>query len=206
MTINYNNLDYYYSKQEILEILNQDSICAPENHRSRQKRGGWFEGVGYDDALVNAKTYHYLNHSMGSHNLDKGSRDLLECLNLLARVGAQRMIPDYVLGECCVRVIWYEAATETRTLGFHTDTCAVTYPLFDSCLDKPGSPFFGQMAQEMGLGKAKKHGFALLKKPRVFIAGFVQLPMDTLMPNGQRYGDRLAELVSAQFSGNNREY
>jgi hypothetical protein len=201
-----NNLHYYYSTEEIMTLLDPDEICIPENDRKVQERGGWGTGVGYGDAAISARRYHYLNHSMGSHVLQKDVRDLLECLNLLARLRAQRMIPDAYMDECCVRVIWYDAAKSKKVLGHHLDACAVAVPMFDSLNVKPGCPFLGYMGQEVGFGKAKKHGFEVSTEPRVYIVGFVQLPMELKLPNGQRYGDALTEFLNAQDSSNGRQY
>jgi hypothetical protein len=201
-----NNLHYYYSVEEIVSLLNPDKICIPDNHREKRLRGGWATGVGYTDADISARRYHYLNHSMGHHILNKDTRDLLECLNLLARLRSQRVAPGYYLEECCIRVIWYDAAPEKQVLGHHLDACAVTIPMFDSLSEKPGCPFLGYMGQEMGFGKAKKHGFSVSTKPRLYIVGFSQLSMDLEMPDGRRYGDVLTEFLNAQDSNNERKY
>jgi hypothetical protein len=201
-----NNLHYYYSAEEILSLLDPDEICIPENAREIQERGGWGKGVGYDGADISAQRYHYLNHSMGSHVLPKDVRDLLECLNLLARLRSQRVAPGYYLEECCIRVIWYDAAPEKQVLGHHLDACAVTIPMFDSLSEKPGCPFLGYMGQEMGFGKARKHGFAVSTKPRLYIAGFSQLSMDLEMPDGRRYGDVLTDYLNEQDFSNERTY
>jgi hypothetical protein len=202
-----NNLHYYYSAEEIISLLNPDGICIPENSRENQERGGWEPGVGYTNGLnISAKYYHYVNHSMGSHVLPKDTRDLLECLNLLARLRAQRMFPDTFLGECCIRTIWYDATTEKQSLGHHLDACFVSVPMFDSLKEKPGCPFLGYMAQEAGYGKAKKHGFVVDTKPRLYLVGFVQLPMDLELPTGKRYGDVLTEFLNTQDDTNNRSY
>jgi hypothetical protein len=202
-----NNLHYYYSPEEIISLLDADKICIPENARTNQERGGWEPGVGYTiDANISAKYYHYLNHSMGFHVLPKDTRDLLECLNLLARLRAQRMFPDTFLGECCIRTIWYDAATEKQSLGHHLDACFVTVPMFDSLSEKPGCPFLGYMAQEAGYGKAKKHAFIVDTKPRMYVVGFVQLPMDLELPDGRRYGDVLTDFLNTQDDTNGRNY
>lgn len=202
-----NNLHYYYSAEEIKSLLDPDVICIPENHRDVQARGGWGPGVGYTDAAaVSAKRYHYLNHLMGSHVLPKDVRDLLECLNLLARVRAQEILRDQYIDEGCIRVIWYDAAPEKQTLGHHVDACAVTVPLFDSLSEKPGCPFISYMGQEMGFGKAKKHGFRVETKARLYVVGFVQLPMDTELPSGQRYGDVMTDFLNRQDHKNGRTY
>jgi hypothetical protein len=202
-----NNLHYYYSSQEIISLLDQDKICIPQNSRERRVRGGWESGVGYTvDDKISAKYYHYINHSMGFHVLPKDTRDLLECLNLLARLRAQRMIPHAYMDECCIRTIWYDAAPKKQSLGHHLDACAVTVPLFDSLSEKPGCPFLGYMAQEVGLGKAKKHGFAVDTKPRMYVVGFVQLPMNLELPTGKRYGDVLTEFLNTQDDTNKRTY
>jgi hypothetical protein len=202
-----NNLHYYYSAEEIISLLDPGVICIPENDREIQERGGWGKGVGYGDGgVISAKRYHYLNHSMGSHVLPKDVRDLLECLNLLARLRSQRVAPGYYLEECCIRVIWYDAAPEKKVLGHHLDACAVTIPMFDSLSEKPGCPFIGYMGQEMGFGKAKKHGFSVDKKPRLYIVGFSQLSMDLEMPDGRRYGDVLTDFMNEQDKNNGRNY
>jgi hypothetical protein len=202
-----NNLHYYYSPKEIISLLDADKICIPDNSRENQERGGWATGVGYTiDGNISAKYYHYLNHSMGSHVLPKDVRDLLECLNLLARLRAQRLLPDTILGECCIRTIWYDAAPEKKSLGHHLDACAVTVPMFDSLSEKPGCPFFGYMAEEAGYGKAKKHGFVVATKPRMYIVGFVQLPMEFEMPDGRRYGDVITDFLNTQDDTNERTY
>jgi hypothetical protein len=202
-----NNLHYYYSPQEILTLLDAEVICIPENDRKIQERGGWAPGVGYGDGgAISAKRYHYLNHSMGSHVLPKDVRDLLECLNLLARLRAQRMFPGTILGECCIRTIWYDAAPSGHIAAPHLDACAVTVPMFDSLREKPGCPFLGYMGQQVGLGKAKKHGFVVAKEPRLYVVGFIQLPMNLELPDGRRYGDVLTTLMNTQDDNNAREY
>jgi hypothetical protein len=202
-----NNLHYYYSTEEIMSLLDRDAICIPENDRHIQERGGWGTGVGYTDGgAISAKRYHYLNHSMNSHVLQKDVRDLLECLNLLSRMRAQKMMPDQEIGECCIRVIWYDAAPEKQVLGHHLDACAVTTPMFDSLNEKVAGSFVSYMGQQMGFGKAKKHGFNVSTLPRLYIVGFVQLPMDTELPNGQRYGNVLTDFINRQDYKNGRQY
>jgi hypothetical protein len=201
-----NNLHYYYSPKEIISLLDAEKICIPDNSRENQERGGWATGVGYGDGgVISARRYHYLNHSMGHHILPSETRDLLECLNLLARLRAQQMLNTY-LDECCTRVIWYDAAPEKQVLGHHLDACAVTVPQFDSLKEKPGCPFISYMGQEAGYGKAKKHGFGIATEPRVYIVGFVQLPMNLELPTGKRYGDALSDFLNAQDHNNGRKY
>jgi hypothetical protein len=200
-----NNLHYYYSPQEIISLLDADKICIPDNSRENQERGGWATGVGYDGVDISARRYHYLNHSMGHHILPRDTRDLLECLNLLARLRAQQIINAY-LDECCIRVIWYDAVPEKQVLGHHFDACAVTVPLFDSLREKPGCPSLGYMGEQMGLGKAKKHGFVVETKPRLYVVGFVQAPMNLKLVDGRRYGDVLTNFLNEQDKNNGRQY
>jgi hypothetical protein len=202
-----NNLHYYYSPQEIISLLDADEICIPENDRKIQERGGWATGVGYTiDGNISAKYYHYLNHSMGHHVLPQDTRELLETLNLLARLRAQYLLPQSYLDECCIRVIWYDAAPERQILGQHLDACAVTVPMFDSLKEKPGCPFLGYLGQQTGHGKAKKHGFVVDTKPRMYVVGFVQLPMNLELPDGKRYGDVLTDFLNTQDPTNERKY
>jgi hypothetical protein len=203
----YNALAYYYDPTYLESVLTKD-ILTPANRHTLQARGGWSEGVGYDDAYdVNAVHYHYLSHSMESHVLERETRECLEGLIIWTNMRAKQLLPSgFRVGEICIRTIWYEAHPEYRVLGHHVDFDFLTIPLYDSTSSRCAEPFFGQLAQDMKAAKAKKHGFVVKTEPRLYVVAFVQLPMDTILPNGQRYGDRVSQLVGRADSNHTREY
>jgi hypothetical protein len=203
----YNALSYYYDPTYLQSVLTKDML-HPANHRTLQPRGGWSKGVGYDDASdVKAVSYHYLNHSMHTHFLKHEPRECLEGLLTWTTVRARQILPGgFRVGEICIRTIWYDAHPEYRVLGQHVDFDFLTIPLHDSTSSRLAEPFFGQLAQDMKAAKAKTHGLVVKTKPRLYVVAFVQLPMDTILPNGQRYGDRVKQLVSRADSNHTREY
>lgn len=188
-------------------------LAARQQNSPSSERGGYYSSpdpsLTVDTQLVQP-SYSYYHHvfqlshdqlpSLRSHSgigsFDSIAKTLAEDVSYYLK----SLCLPFDFSELCIRTIWYPGGEELM-YSKHLDSCFLTVPLLDSSLqDYVPMPdlFYGALAQDYGY-KPTPHYLKQTLVPRVYVAAFVQLSFDTVMPTGKVYGDELAKLVQKKY-------
>lgn len=170
----YNALSYYYDSAYLESVLTKD-VLDSANHSDAQAKGGWSKGLGYATvSAVKAVNYRYFSDST-NHVLSPETRDCLDGLIIWTKIRAEQIMPNELeVGEVCISVTWYDAHPQFQALGQHIAPDFLTIPLYDSSSSRIEGPFFGQLAQDMGIAKAKSNKLVVKTRPRLCVVAIVK--------------------------------